>query len=325
MPVGRDAEPPAVDDVDMVSSSQRARRVPARGLGLGLLFALSACQGETTAAACAVDLDCPAGGGICDDGACRVLACRGRGDCPSGTCGLDGVCKPAECDPTRPCEGGFTCHEGLCRSPEAAGREVGVTTWDTYIVPSPLPPDAFRADAAPDAAVQVEPDARRPHRPDAAEPPADARVAPGNDASDPDAVLHADPDAGPRLAGFFALTFAFDHGDCALREPAAPKDLWVEEGEGFALLGRLTTAGGGTGVDLVGQRDGAALHLRLTAPLLVIPLCETHLDLALELVLDDDGTLSGLADWHTFTAAAECAAPVDCHRYDRVDGRSPAQ
>jgi len=297
--------------------SHRSRRIR----GLGLLFLLTACQGEAPAAPCAVDLDCPGGGGICDDGACRVLACRGRGDCPSGACGLDGLCKPAECDPTRPCELGFTCHEGLCRSPEAAGREVGVTAWDTYIVPSPLPPDAFRADAAPDAAALDEPDARRPLPPDAAEQLADARIAPVDDAGDPDAA--AGPDAGPRLAAFFTLSFAFDHGNCVVREPAAPKDLWVEEGDDGALLGRLTAAGGGTGVDLVGRRDGAALHLRFTAPFLVRPFCETHLDLALELALGADGALSGLADWHTVTRAADCAEPVDCHRYDRVEGQSP--
>jgi hypothetical protein len=329
VPVGRDGAASGVDDGAMVCSRHRSRRRWGRGLGLALGMALAACQGETTAAACAVDLDCPTGGGICDDGACRVLACRGRGDCPSGTCGLDGLCKPAECDPARPCEGGFTCHEGLCRSPEADGREVGVTTWDTYIVPSPLPPDAFRADAAPDVAVPPMADALRPPRPDAAapsdgspSPAADARTTPETDTSAPDAGPGGD--AGDRLADFFALTFAFDHGDCDLREPAAPKDLWLEEGEGGALVGRLTTAGGGTGVDVVGQRDGAALHLRLTAPLLVIPLCETQLDLGLELVIGGDGALSGLADWHTFTAAADCPAPVDCHRFDRVEGAPPA-
>jgi hypothetical protein len=152
-------------------------------------------------------------------------------------------------------------------------------------------------------------------------PPSDDAVATSPDSGAQETGVP--PEAGSRLAGFFALTFAFDHGDCELREPAAPKDLWVEEDEAGALSGRLTTAGGGTGVDVVGERTGDALHLRLTAPIQVIPLCDTRLDLGLELALTPDGTLTGLADWHTFTAAPDCPAPVDCHRYDRVAGAPP--
>jgi hypothetical protein len=286
-----------------------------------VLVALAGCQAETTAD-CAEDLDCPLGTGICVERRCTPMACERRGDCISGACGLDGQCRPDECDPVRTCAEGFACIEGLCRSPRSEGREVGVEIWDSVIPPSPLPPDAFRADAAPPDAAR--PDARPPRPVDAA-PPADA--APLADAGDAltDAAGDAQTDAAtrPLLAAFFALTFSFERGDCDARDPATPKDLWVEEAADATLTARMTAPGGGTGLDFAGVREGDALSLSTLVPLQVLPLCGTMVEVRLDGVLDGQGGLHGLADWHTFSTQADCPVPIDCHRYDRFVGAPP--
>jgi hypothetical protein len=273
------------------------------------------CRAETTAD-CAEDLDCPLGAGICVEQRCTAMACERRGDCPSGACGLDGQCRPDECDPARPCEGGFACIEGLCRSPRSEGREVGVELWDSVVPPSPLPPDAFRADAAPPDAAR--PDARPPR-------PVDATVPDATTEATTDATSDATTDAlsHPLLAALFALTFSFERGDCDTREPATPKDLRVDEALDATLTARLSAPGGGTGLDLAGVRDADALTLTTLAPLPVLPLCGTMVEVRLDAVLDGQGGLHGLADWHTFTTQADCPVPIDCHRYDRFLGVPP--
>ncbi len=282
-----------------------------------VVIAALGCQAETQAD-CADDLECPLGGGICVEGRCTAMACTRRGDCPSGACGLDGQCRPDECDPSRPCEGGFACIEGLCRSPRSQGLEVGVEVWDSVVPPSPLPPDAFRADAAPPDAAR--PDARPPRPVDAEL--ADAALA---DAT-PDASTDASTDAvtHPLLSALFSLTFSFERGDCDVRDPATPKDLQVDEAADGTLTARLSAPGGGTGLDMSGRRDADALTLTTLAPLQVLPLCGTMVEVRLDGVLNPDGSINGLADWHTFTTQADCPVAIDCHRYDRFLGVAAA-
>ncbi len=292
------------------------RSATAWGRVAWVVFAALGCQAETQAD-CADDLECPLGGGICVEGRCTSMACARRGDCPSGACGLDGLCRADECDPARPCEGGFACIEGLCRSPRSQGLEVGVEIWDSVVPPSPLPPDAFRADAAPPDAAP--PDARRPPPPpdDASVPVVDA-MSDAASADATDAVTH------PLLSALFALTFSFERGDCDVRDPATPKDLQVDEAPDGSLTARLSAPGGGTGLDMVGRRDADAFTLTTAAPLQVLPLCGTMVEVRLDGVLNADGGVNGLADWHTFTTQADCPVPIDCHRYDRFLGAPAA-
>ena len=299
-------------------------------LPLALPPLVAACENER-ARACASDPECPVGAGICVEGACVVQACAGRGDCPSGTCGIDGLCRAVECDPESLCALGFACIDGLCRSPRSEGLEVGVEIWDSVVPPSPLPPDAFRADVAPPIDQFRPPPDARPTADGAARdgetlpvsdasPVADARADGGDTGDAGDTGNTGDTGAAhPLLAAFFALTFTFERGDCALREPASPKDLWVEEAGDGSLTARLSVPGGGSGLDLSGTLRGEALSLAALAPFPVLPLCDTVLDLRLDGVLSPDGRLSGLADWHTFTTAPDCPAPTDCHRYDHFE------
>ncbi len=292
--------------------SSRAPRYSS--FALVALLALSGCGASKSAPACADDADCPVGGGICQSGSCTILPCALAGDCPSGACTLGGTCQAVECSASNPCSPGFECTSGLCQSPGAAGLDKGVSEWDFLTPPNPLGPDALREDAAlPDGHL---PDAAPPdgHVPDAAPPIRDAAPPDGH-------VPDAAPDAAlPPLSDFFRLLFTYNHGTCGTHNPAAPKDLWLQEGAGGVVDGLLTGPdGAGGGFDLVGTRVGNVVHLAALAPVRTEGSCVTELSVTLQGVLGPAGRYDGLADWHELNVQP-CDLVLDCHRFDTFEG-----